>query len=540
MPLNADGTLKEVEILGKRYAGRQLMEYVGQLIRAAFQGDTPRELKDYAKDYFLYLWCGKDSPLFDKSKMATFERYFLTDRETFHEEKGYYFQLRKQGWLEELNLGMYRVQLGMGLVMNTGFHLGKMATLQSMGRSSHALTAHASRSDYGYLRGAAATVRLSQQWKATAFASWRPLDATLNSDGTMRTVVSGGYHRTQTELDKKSNSHVLDLGVRLAWQRTLLKGHATVSLNTVYTRFDRRMQPQTAYAPYRRYALAGKDFLNVSMDYSYTNHRLSFSGETAINRDGAMAALHVLSLRLSEDWTLMALHRYYGLRYTAFHAHAFSEGGSVQNEQGLYVGATWSPSRTLKVQGYADYARFAGPRYQVSVASEAFDACLRARTLLNTVWTIEGQYRFHLRQRDNEDKTLLQNHYEHRGRLRIIADATAAVSLQTQADGVVQTSHGEASRGIMVSEQASWKNTDDYDSRLYRYERSIRYDFSFPMYYGHGLRYALLAQAQWGRWTCAAKIGTTNYFDRAVISSGLQQIDHSSQTDLLLQLQLKI
>ena len=94
VPLNADGTLKEVEILGKRYAGRQLMEYVGQLIRAAFQSDTPRELKDYAKDYFLYLWCGKDSPLFDKSKMATFERYFLTDRETFHEEKGYYFQLR--------------------------------------------------------------------------------------------------------------------------------------------------------------------------------------------------------------------------------------------------------------------------------------------------------------------------------------------------------------------------------------------------------------------------------------------------------------
>ena len=94
VPLNADGTLKEVEILGKRYAGRQLMEYIGQLIRAAFQNDTPSELKDYAKDYFLYLWCGKDSPLFDKSKMATFERYFLTDRETFHEEKGYYFQLR--------------------------------------------------------------------------------------------------------------------------------------------------------------------------------------------------------------------------------------------------------------------------------------------------------------------------------------------------------------------------------------------------------------------------------------------------------------
>jgi len=94
IPLNADGTLKDVEILGKQYAGKELMSYIGQLVRAAFQNDTPAELKQYAKDYFLYLWCGKDSPLFDKSKMATFERYFLSDHDTYKEEKGNYFLLR--------------------------------------------------------------------------------------------------------------------------------------------------------------------------------------------------------------------------------------------------------------------------------------------------------------------------------------------------------------------------------------------------------------------------------------------------------------
>ena len=93
-PLNEDGTLKEVEIMGQKYQGRQLMEYIGQLVRAAFENDTEPELKAYAKDYFLYLWCGKDSPLFDKSKMATFERYFLTDKDTYTEEKGAYFKLR--------------------------------------------------------------------------------------------------------------------------------------------------------------------------------------------------------------------------------------------------------------------------------------------------------------------------------------------------------------------------------------------------------------------------------------------------------------
>ena len=95
VPLNDDGTLKEVELYkGQKYSGRELMQQIGMLIRSAFASDTEKEEHDYAVDYFLYLWCGKDSPLFDKSKMATFERYFLTDSDTFKEEKGNYFKLR--------------------------------------------------------------------------------------------------------------------------------------------------------------------------------------------------------------------------------------------------------------------------------------------------------------------------------------------------------------------------------------------------------------------------------------------------------------
>ncbi|MBQ6405679.1 MAG: fructose-1,6-bisphosphatase [Prevotella sp.] len=94
-PLNADGSLKEVELFeGERYSGMELMHNIGMMVRTAFNTDSDQEQRLYARDYFLYLWCGKDSPLFDKSKMATFERYFLLDKETYKEEKGYYFQLR--------------------------------------------------------------------------------------------------------------------------------------------------------------------------------------------------------------------------------------------------------------------------------------------------------------------------------------------------------------------------------------------------------------------------------------------------------------
>ena len=115
IPLCDDGSLKEVEIFpGNRYSGKALMHNIGMMIRAAFESSVDKELqvfpRDYARDYFLYLWCGKDSPLFDKSKMATFERYFLKDKETYKEEKGNYFKLRDSAEICDRILDSFEVK----------------------------------------------------------------------------------------------------------------------------------------------------------------------------------------------------------------------------------------------------------------------------------------------------------------------------------------------------------------------------------------------------------------------------------------------
>jgi len=95
VPLNADGSLRQVTIDGKAYEGKELMQQIEIKMRTAFQHDTPREQRLEARDFFWYLWCGPDSPLFDKSRMTTFERYFLAEPATHHEEKGAYYQLRE-------------------------------------------------------------------------------------------------------------------------------------------------------------------------------------------------------------------------------------------------------------------------------------------------------------------------------------------------------------------------------------------------------------------------------------------------------------
>ncbi len=94
IPMNANGTLKNVKIQGKPYKGKQLLNRVGTLIREAYFGaDTPEQTA-FALDYIWYLWCGKDSPAFDKDKMATFERYLVIDKTTHKETKGHYYELR--------------------------------------------------------------------------------------------------------------------------------------------------------------------------------------------------------------------------------------------------------------------------------------------------------------------------------------------------------------------------------------------------------------------------------------------------------------
>lgn len=109
LPLNADGTPRSVNVEGRMCSGRKLMDAVGTVMRAAFNYDTPPARRAYACDFYWYLWCGPDSPLFDKSRMATFERYFIADHATWHEAKGHYYELRDNPAVCDMILDLFGV-----------------------------------------------------------------------------------------------------------------------------------------------------------------------------------------------------------------------------------------------------------------------------------------------------------------------------------------------------------------------------------------------------------------------------------------------
>lgn len=95
IPMNADGSFKHVKIGEKEYWGEKLLAKSDQLIRTAYFGEEGED-KDYALDFVWYMWCGANSPLFDKDKMAAFESYFVNDDELKKEKKGEYYTLRNR------------------------------------------------------------------------------------------------------------------------------------------------------------------------------------------------------------------------------------------------------------------------------------------------------------------------------------------------------------------------------------------------------------------------------------------------------------
>ena len=486
----------------------------------------------YAKNVRIGIVASQDpgEPFFSQSNKYGFDQY------------SGFIQLNGLGSVESLIVGRYSIAAGMGLVMNNSFSLGKSAMLQDLGRQRNVLSPHTSASENGYMQGVAATIRLSDVLRVTPFLSYRKTDATLNIDGSISSLIYTGYHRTISELNKKNNTSLTAGGMNARWNHKDFSLGATA----VFTHINRPLNPNKS-ATYKKIYPEGSNFFNASLNYSWLHYPFSVNGETAINANGAIATLNTLGWHLSQYVEVMGIYRFYSFNYYSLYANAFSEGGKTQNESGLYLGVRWQPKYGIDIQAYTDLAYFAWPRYGVSQSSYAIDNMVSA-SYKTGKWLLSGKYRLHLRQKDSKSVANLSWQTEHR--LRIGAEWTGGRwTSRSQLDFTSVSSTSESSslsQGFMITENigydiGKWQifaggkyfNTDSYDSRLYSYERAMPHTFSFPAYYGHGIRYSLAAV-----WSPSptlqfnAKAGITNYFDRSTISSGQQQINASTACDI--------
>lgn len=470
---------------------------------------------------------------------------FFADQNTIgYDYYSFYAAVRKLGCIKTAVLGRYKVRFGQGLVINNDFSFGKTMFLLSQGRSFTNIRPHSSRAQADFLQGGAVMLTLTRNILLTAFTSYRKNDATLNDDGTVRTLLKSGYHRTPAEMERKNNISETAFGGNLQWNNNGFR----VGLTALYSQFNRPLKPDVAQK-YRADNPQGYGFLNIGASYGYINSRWNINGETAISGNGSFATLNTVSFQPSRQVSFTAIQRYYGAKYWALHANAFSEGGQMRNETGFLLGVNWTINRFLSVNAHSDYTHFPKPRYLASVASCSFDNFLSAIYTRRNI-SFLMRYRFKIRQKDNADHSRLMNEYAHRARLAF-SFSQLKWNSKTQLD-LAFNRYKTNSTGYMLSEFVSWQPlswlkmstnigyfyTSDFASRLYIHERSLPYSFSFHAFYGKGLRGSIFVRTNLNKnLSTIFKIGSTHYFERKRISSGLQQTDSSTLSEMEIQLQ---
>lgn len=92
IPMEEDGSFVRMPVGGEgTLSGRAAIDAADRLARQGFFATLHSKARQDGQDFLWYLGSGPNSPLFGKSKMSTFERYFIADKAAHVEKKNAYY-----------------------------------------------------------------------------------------------------------------------------------------------------------------------------------------------------------------------------------------------------------------------------------------------------------------------------------------------------------------------------------------------------------------------------------------------------------------
>ncbi len=480
------------------------------------------------------------------------EPFFRSVNKYGYDYYSFYFLAHNLGKLKTLALGNYRMSFGQGLVLSSDYTLGKSSAIATMGYKSTGIKKHSSTDEYNFFQGAAATYK-DKDFTFTGFYSYRNLDGIV-TDGVLTSIKRDGMHRIPRDVERKNVASIQLMGGNVGYSFHNLK----MGFTGIYYFFDKNYMPQSQ--PYNYYNLRGKEFYNLSLDYKYRWNKVYFFGETAAGNSGGLATLNTISFSPAAGYQLLFLQRYYAKDYRALYARSVSEGSSVQNENGCYLGIEAKPIRFWKLFAYADFFHFPWLRYGVDKPSSGFDGLVQATYMPTTNLTMLFRYRYKSKDKnytpEGSDVKAVLPYIQQKVRYQIGYLLQNNLSLKVTADWVWANPEGiKAKHGYMFLNNFSYKfqnlplsfdvyygmfDTNDYSARISSYERGMLYAFSMPSFYGKGVRFAINSRYDFNRnLMIMAKFGQTRYTDRNAIGSGLETIYDDTKADVNFQLRWK-
>ena len=430
-------------------------------------------------------------------------------------------------------------------------------SITTIRRSNLGFIPYTSINEFGYFRGAAVTTSLFRNLNLSGFMSRLNRDGRMESNGITEDMSSisalgtSGFHRTHSEFESRKTIHETNYGMILNYKQQSLDGG--LMIHTTYFSVPIYRMPTL----YNQFAFSGNQNNNVGVFLNYTLRNFTFFSEAAKTVNyGSAITLGTLG-NVSSKLDVSLLYRNFSKDFHSFYSNAVSESTLPLNESGFYWGVKYLITKKYSLSGYVDLFRFPWLRYRGYSPSAGREWLMRFNYHPSKKVSLFVQVREESKIRNMPaESNLYPTGIGSKKNFWFNVDyaATQRVSLKTRAQFSTYSLNSIRTTGISLVQDVNFDigrftvstryalfDTDDYDNRQYVYERDVWLAFSFPAYYGVGVRSYIMLQYKlnqnidlWLRWA------RTVYSDRDSIGSGGDTIYGNSKNDLKFQVRIRL
>lgn len=487
------------------------------------------------------------------------EEFFRGTQKQGYDFNSAHFYLKGWGNLKHLAIGDYVLQFGQGLTLWNSRASKKSAEVLSVKRNPNTIRPFASVGIYStqdvFCRGAAATYSI-KKIDISGFYSKNYIDGAIFLDTTSDILSfsagSGSFHRTPDEVSKKKNIDLLLMGGHAAYKGKQFEvGLTAAQQNFGATYFTDRLDNQ--------FNFIGNNF-SLGLDYNYVVRNLNFFGEVSktMIEGGGKAQIHGVMMAIDPRLSLVVAYRNYERNFWHLTNNPFRES-YTSNETGTYFGLVGNLTGTLTLSGYIDKYKFPWLTYNTTSPSNGVDYL--TQLTFKPSKTLEFYIRY---KNETKEKSYLANNIyktlfsDNKQNLRLNSSfkISHSIKLRNRVE-LVQVNYGDNQKenGYVVYQDIIYDpmnsklsvtfrygmfDTDSYLSGIYVFENEVLGGFAIPAYYYRGTRTYIILQYKllrnldlWLRW------GQTYYSNRDVISSGLNEIEGNTRTEVKAQIRYK-
>ncbi|MDB5257836.1 MAG: hypothetical protein JWM14_2531 [Chitinophagaceae bacterium] len=462
-----------------------------------------------------------------------------------------YLILHPKKIISQIALGDFHFRSGHGLVFGGNFFFSKNPEYwQGSWQLGTGFRPHSSSAEYGFYRGAGVKFQ-HQTIEGSWFYSYTPQDGTLQSDGTISALNTGGLHRTDSELTKRYNTHLQQTGGNICY--TTSNNRWKTGVEYLTTQFEQALIASDTY--YHKNTFQGKNHHIGGAFIQYHYSAGMIFAEAALSSANGKAIYGGIIHNLSRQNTWIMQCWSSNVSFKSFQGNIPSYSSNIANETGIYQAITLSVSSKIKCSAGFSVFTNPSPAYNKKGPTYGSEWIARVTYQLKKKTIAFLQFRWRANEENFKTDSSRYSQLLPLTRYYITADLYHKENLIWGFHSRVQWSNFEfpiKEKGYCISQSINYRwspfqctaqisvfETASWDSRLYAYEPDLPMAFSIPALSGKGVRLCVTLTAKvWGKNEISFKATRIKYSGQKTIGSGYDEVQGNEQWEIKGQIRI--